>query len=44
MRPKLEVNKNLDLKIDPAPDLAIEIDITSSCVNKFNIYSAFIRL
>lgn len=25
---------------DPPPDLAIEIDITSSSVNKFGIYSA----
>jgi Uma2 family endonuclease len=25
---------------DPPPDLAIEIDITSSSVNKFRIYSA----
>jgi Uma2 family endonuclease len=29
----------LDLETDPPPDLAIEIDITSSSVNKFNIYS-----
>ncbi|MBD2388074.1 Uma2 family endonuclease [Cylindrospermum sp. FACHB-282] len=36
IRGKLE----LDLKTDPPPDLAIEIDITSSSVNKFNIYSA----
>ncbi len=33
-------NKTLDLAIDPPPDLAIEIDITSSSVNKFAIYSA----
>ncbi|BCL35015.1 Uma2 family endonuclease [Nostoc sp. MS1] len=30
----------LDLETDPPPDLAIEIDITSSSVNKFNIYLA----
>ncbi|AFZ28006.1 hypothetical protein Cylst_6033 [Cylindrospermum stagnale PCC 7417] len=36
IRGKLE----LDLKTDPPPDLAIEIDITSSSVNKFNIYAA----
>lgn len=29
----------LNLETDPPPDLAIEIDITSSSVNKFNIYS-----
>ncbi|MCF4966133.1 Uma2 family endonuclease [Nostoc sp. CMAA1605] len=32
--------ESLDLEIDPPPDLAIEIDITSSSVNKLNIYSA----
>ncbi|MDZ8258638.1 Uma2 family endonuclease [Nostoc sp. ChiQUE01b] len=30
----------LDLENDPPPDLAIEIDITSSSVNKLGIYSA----
>lgn len=32
--------QTLDLETDPPPDLAIEIDITSSSVNKFSIYSA----
>jgi Uma2 family endonuclease len=32
--------ETLDLETDPPPDLAIEIDITSSSVNKFAIYSA----
>ncbi|RCJ24691.1 hypothetical protein A6770_03260 [Nostoc minutum NIES-26] len=32
--------ETLDLETDPPPDLAIEIDITSSSVNKFGIYSA----
>jgi len=32
--------QTLDLETDPPPDLAIEIDITSSSVNKFGIYSA----
>lgn len=31
--------QKLDLETDPPPDLAIEIDITSSSVNKFRIYS-----
>jgi Uma2 family endonuclease len=31
--------ETLDLETDPPPDLAIEIDITSSSVNKFGIYS-----
>ncbi|MCC5613528.1 Uma2 family endonuclease [Nostoc sp. CHAB 5836] len=32
--------QTLDLENDPPPDLAIEIDITSSSVNKLRIYSA----
>jgi Uma2 family endonuclease len=32
--------ETLDFETDPPPDLAIEIDITSSSVNKFSIYSA----
>ena len=32
--------QELDLETDPPPDLAIEIDITSSSVNKLGIYSA----
>jgi Uma2 family endonuclease len=30
----------IDLKADPPPDLAIEVDITSSSVNRMNIYAA----
>lgn len=32
--------QELDLETDPPPDLAIEIDITSSSINKLAIYSA----
>jgi len=32
--------ETVDLETDPAPHLAIEIDITSSSVNKLGIYSA----
>lgn len=32
--------ETLNLEIDPPPDLAVEIDITSSSVNKFNICAA----
>jgi Uma2 family endonuclease len=32
--------ETLNIESDPPPDLVIEIDITSSSVNKFNIYSA----
>ena len=31
---------NLDLATDPPPDLAIEIDITSTSINKFAIYAS----
>lgn len=33
-------SKNIDLQIDPPPDLAIESDYTSSSLNKFNIYAS----
>ena len=32
---------NIDLNFDPPPDLAIEIDITSSSLNRMSIYEAF---
>ncbi len=38
--PKIKGQQKLDLEKDPPPDLAIEIDITSSSVNKLGIYSA----
>ncbi|QFS46912.1 Uma2 family endonuclease [Nostoc sphaeroides] len=38
--PLIRGKQELDLTTDPAPDLAIEIDITSSSVNKLNIYAA----
>ncbi|MDF5734810.1 MULTISPECIES: Uma2 family endonuclease [unclassified Nostoc] len=38
--PAIRGKQELDLRIDLAPDLAVEIDITSSSVNKFNIYAA----
>jgi len=31
----------IDLTIDPPPDLVIEIDVTSSSINRFSIYAAF---
>jgi Uma2 family endonuclease len=31
--------ENIDLQTDPPPDLAIEIDITSSSLNRFQIYA-----
>ncbi|MBX9252561.1 Uma2 family endonuclease [Desmonostoc muscorum CCALA 125] len=38
--PVIRGKQKLDLRADPAPDLAVEIDITSSSVDKFNIYAA----
>jgi Uma2 family endonuclease len=38
--PAMRGMETLDLETDPPPDLAIEIDITNSSVNKFAIYSA----
>ncbi len=38
--PLIRGKQELDLTTDPAPDLAVEIDITSSSVNKLNIYAA----
>jgi Uma2 family endonuclease len=32
-------NDKINLQIDPPPDLAIEIDITSSSINRFAIYA-----
>ncbi|NJL84426.1 MAG: Uma2 family endonuclease [Chloroflexaceae bacterium] len=31
---------SFDLRVDPAPDLAIEIDLTSSSLNRLSIYAA----
>jgi len=33
--------EELDLTVDPPPDLAIEVDITSSSINRISIYAAF---
>lgn len=38
--PTVRGKRKLDLKNDPPPDLAIEVDITSSSVNKSEIYAA----
>lgn len=37
--PAMRSKPTLDLETDPPPDLAIEIDITSSSINKLGIYS-----
>jgi Uma2 family endonuclease len=38
--PRIRGKKGIDLRQDPPPDLAIEIDITSSSVNRMAIYAA----
>ncbi|MDF5725556.1 MAG: Uma2 family endonuclease [Rhizonema sp. PD37] len=39
-KPTVRGEQTLDLETDPPPNLAIEIDITSSSINKLGIYSA----
>jgi Uma2 family endonuclease len=38
--PLLQGKTHLDLRVDPPPDLAIEIDVTSSSINRMSIYAA----
>jgi Uma2 family endonuclease len=38
--PLLQGKRHLDLRIDPPPDLAIEVDVTSSSIDRMSIYSA----
>jgi Uma2 family endonuclease len=37
---RLQGKTHLDLRIDPPPDLAIEVDVTSSSLNRMTIYAA----
>jgi Uma2 family endonuclease len=37
---KIAGKKRLDLSVDPPPDLALEVDITSGSISKFPIYAA----
>lgn len=37
--PKVRGRKELDLRVDPPPDLAIEVDVTTHSEHKFEIYS-----
>jgi Uma2 family endonuclease len=37
---QLRKSRNIDLQIDPAPDLAIEVDITRSSLQRFPIFAA----
>lgn len=38
--PQVRSKKNIDLTIDPPPDLVLEIDITSGSLNKLPIYAS----
>jgi Uma2 family endonuclease len=38
--PILQGKRDLDLRVDPPPDLAIEVDVTSSSISRMGIYSA----
>lgn len=38
--PRLQGKRKLDLRIDPPPDLAIEVDVTSSSMDRMGIYAA----
>jgi Uma2 family endonuclease len=36
---KVKGKRHIDLKVDPPPDLAIEVDVTRSSLNRMNIYA-----
>jgi Uma2 family endonuclease len=36
---RLQGRVHIDLRVDPPPDLAIEVDVTSSSLNKMSIYA-----
>ena len=38
---RIRGKEEIDLLVDPPPDLVIEIDITSSSLNKFSVFAAF---
>jgi len=38
--PLMQGKREFDLRIDPPPDLAVEVDVTSSSINRIGIYSA----
>lgn len=38
--PLVQGKQELDLRFDPPPDLAIEVDVTSSSLNRMSIYAA----
>src|SRR5262249_43573693 len=38
--PRIAGKKTLDLSVDPPPELAIEVDVTSGSMRKFHIFAA----
>jgi Uma2 family endonuclease len=38
--PLVQGKRHLDLRVDPPPDLAIEVDVTSSSLDRMSIYAA----
>jgi Uma2 family endonuclease len=38
--PRVRGKRKIDLKVDPPPDLGIEVDCTSSSLNRMDIYAA----
>jgi Uma2 family endonuclease len=38
--PLLQGKRELDLRVDPPPDLAIEVDVTSSSLDRMSMYAA----
>jgi Uma2 family endonuclease len=38
--PLVQGKRHLNLRVDPPPDLAVEVDVTSSVINRMGIYSA----
>lgn len=39
-QPQVRWKEEIDLTVDPPPDLAIEVDITRSCLDRIGIYAA----
>ncbi len=38
--PKMQGRQELDLRVDPPPDLALEVDVASSSLDRMSIYAA----
>jgi Uma2 family endonuclease len=38
--PRLQGKRHLDLRVDPPPDLAVEVDVTNSSLDRMSIYAA----